>query len=80
MLLETVLYDRAHQELSFDTKFDLIGPCVVILRPRNHQNLAIVFGTLLQKCSKIDSKTANISKTNCFRAQLMFLNDSPAMN
>ena len=74
MLLETLLYDRSHQGLSFPTKINQIGPCVQILWPKNHQNLDISFGTWLLKNSH---KNSNSSKTNCFRVLVMFLNDLP---
>ena len=36
--LGMVSCERAHRDLSFGTKFKSIGPCVQILRPKNHQN------------------------------------------
>ena len=74
MLLQTLLYDKSHRGLSFPTKINQIGPCVQILWPENHQNLDISFGTWL---FENDHKNRIISKSNCFRVLVMFLNDLP---
>ena len=74
MLLQTLLYDKCHRGLSFPTKINQIGPCVQILWPENHQNLDISFGTWL---FENDHKNRIISKSNCFRVLVMFLNDLP---